>query len=252
MDGGTFSLATEGLWKARVLGRRDACIPPFKTPSMDVSMLHHEDVMRDGYHPKMLLFMLDELFYIYAQIKKSQRVDEKIVIAYEILYLSMNWCTDQQHGLEKTGVPNTLALLNVDDARHLECLVWAVYDGALLVGPWAKLPGDCPWCMVLAGLHKHIYRAAMMWPIAHHTRWAPGTARSGLRCCREGVDPALHEAGGHEHPGPRGGPKAACDATLRHRSRGIGRDTPKNHHAYAFKISPWSDHTPLYTFEVLL
>ena len=55
-------------------------------------------------------------------------------------------------------MPNTLSLLNVDDAHHLECLTWAVYDGALLVGMWPKLPGDHPWCTVLADLHKHIYR----------------------------------------------------------------------------------------------
>ena len=148
----------EGLWKARALGGRDVCIPPFKMLSMDIGTLHHEDVMRDSYWPKMLLFALDKLFYIYAQIKKLWRADEKIVITCEILCLSTNRCTDWQHGLEKTGMPNALALLNMDDARHLKCLMWAVYDGALLVGLQPKLPGDHPWCTMLAGLHKHIYR----------------------------------------------------------------------------------------------
>ena len=60
--GSTFSLAMEGLWKSRALGGRDVCIPPFKTLSMNVSSLHHEDVMRDGYRTKMLLFALDKLF----------------------------------------------------------------------------------------------------------------------------------------------------------------------------------------------
>ena len=55
-------------------------------------------------------------------------------------------------------MPDALPLLNVNDVCHLECLVWAVYDGALLVGGQPKLPGDRPWCMVLAGLYKHIYR----------------------------------------------------------------------------------------------
>ena len=50
--------------------------------------------MRDSYRPKMLLFTLDELFYIYDQIKKQQRADEKIVIAYKILCLSTNRCTE--------------------------------------------------------------------------------------------------------------------------------------------------------------
>ena len=156
--GRTFSLATEGLWKSRALGGRDMCIPPFKKPSMDVDSLRHKDIMRDGYRPKMLLFTLDELFYIYDQIKKQRRADEKIIVAYEILCLSVNWCTNRWHGMQKTGMPDAFALLNVDDTHHFECLTWAVYDGALLVGLWPKLPGDRPCCTVLAGLHKHIYR----------------------------------------------------------------------------------------------
>ena len=45
--GRTFSLDTEGLWKSRVLGGRDVCIPPFKMPNMDmdVGSLHHKHVM---------------------------------------------------------------------------------------------------------------------------------------------------------------------------------------------------------------
>ena len=36
--------------------------------------------------------------------------------------------------------------------------MWAVYDGALLVGRWPELPRNHQWCTVLAGLYKHIYR----------------------------------------------------------------------------------------------
>ena len=106
----------------------------------------------------MLLFALDELFYIYSQIKNLRRADEKVILTYEILCISANQCTDRQNGVEKTSVPDALALLNVNDTHHLKRLTWAVYDGALLVVPWPKLSGDCPWCTVLAGLHKHIYR----------------------------------------------------------------------------------------------
>ena len=148
----------EGLWKSRVLGGKDACIPPFKTPSMQLSSLHHKEVMHNGYRPKMLLFMLDKLFYIFDQIRRQRSVDEKIVVAYEILCLSVQWCTEQWHWVEKTGVPDALSLLNMNNAHHLEHLAWAVYDSVLLVGGRPKLPGDCPWCMVLAGLYKHIYR----------------------------------------------------------------------------------------------
>ena len=123
----------EGLWKSRALGGRDVCVPPFRMPSMDIGSLRHEDVMRDGYWPKMLLFALDELLYIYDQIKKQRRADEKIVIAYEILCLSTNRCTDWWHGLNKTGMPDALALLNVDDAHHrvphVGSLRWRVVGG---------------------------------------------------------------------------------------------------------------------------
>ena len=88
--------------------------PPFKMPSMQVGSLHHEEVMRNSYRPKMLLFALDELFYIFNQIKKQQRADEKIVVAYKILCLSTQWCTERCHVVEKTSMPNALTLLNME------------------------------------------------------------------------------------------------------------------------------------------
>ena len=85
-------------------------------------------------------------------------MDKKLIVAYEILCLPMLRCTEQWHGLEKKGVPDALSLLNVNNTHHLECLMWAVYDGALLVGERPELPENWQWCTVLAGLYKHIYR----------------------------------------------------------------------------------------------
>ena len=84
----------EGLWKSRALGGKDACVPPFKMLSMQLGSLRHEEVMHDSYRLKMLLFMLDELFYIFDQIRRQQSVDEKIVVAYKILCLSVQQCTE--------------------------------------------------------------------------------------------------------------------------------------------------------------
>ena len=134
------------------------CVPPFKMPTLNTETLCPEDTMRDRYHPKMLLFTLDELFYIYSQVKNLQRADEKVILAYEILCLSTNRCTDWRNGIKETGMPDALALLNVNDVHHLERLAWAVYDGTLLVGPWPKLQGSHPWCTVLSRLQMHIYR----------------------------------------------------------------------------------------------
>ena len=139
-------------------GGRDADVPPFKMPTLNKETLWTKDSMRDGYHPKMLLYGLDELFYIYAQVKNSQRADDKLILAYEILCISANRCTNRWNGVEKISIPDALALLNVDNARHLECLTWVVHDGILMVGPWPELSGDRPWCTVLAGLQQRIYR----------------------------------------------------------------------------------------------
>ena len=153
-----FTQATEGLWKTRALGGRDVGVPPFKMPTLQKVTLWAKESMRDGYHPKMLLYALDELFYVYTQIKNSQRADDKLMLAYKTLCISANRCTDRQNGVKRTSVPDALALLNVADVRHPKRLVWVMYDGVLLVGPQPKLLGNRPWCVVLAGLQQHIYR----------------------------------------------------------------------------------------------
>ena len=106
----------------------------------------------------MLLYALDDLFYIFDQVKQQQGMDERLVRAYKILCLSMLQCTEQWHGAEKKGMPDALSLLNVNDTHHLKCPMWAVYDGALLVVRRPELPGNHQWCTVLAGLYKYIYR----------------------------------------------------------------------------------------------
>ena len=55
-------------------------------------------------------------------------------MAHEIFGLAALHCTERWYGSEKQGVPDALSLLNINDAHHLKCLTWAVYDGALLVG----------------------------------------------------------------------------------------------------------------------
>ena len=63
----------------------------------------------------MLLYMLDELFYVFAEIRNAHR-DDKVVLAYEILCILANQCMDRCNGVEQMGVPDALALLNVEDA----------------------------------------------------------------------------------------------------------------------------------------
>ena len=148
-------------------GGRDVGIPPFKTPTLNKGTLQATESMRDGYCPKMLLYALDKLFYVFAQIKNSHR-DDKVVLAYEILCISANRCTDQCNGIEKMGVLDALALLNVEDAQHLEHLAWAVYDGTYwwTHGPNSRalVPGVLCWL----GCSNTFIGAMTMWPIALH------------------------------------------------------------------------------------
>ena len=92
------------------------------------------DILHEGYRPKMLLYSLDKLFYIYDQVKCHRGIDEKLVVVYEILSLAMLHCTECQGWVEKHGMPDAVSQMNLNDTCHLKHLTWAIYDGALLVG----------------------------------------------------------------------------------------------------------------------
>ena len=148
-----FSLAMEDDWKHKSEG-----VASFKMPTMQHGTLQNEDVLHKGYRPKMLLYTLDELFYIYDQVKHHRGIDEKLVVAYDILGLTVLHCTEHRGGVKKQGMPDALSQINLNDTCHLEHLTWAVYDGALLVESQPELPGDHQWCTVPASIYKHIYR----------------------------------------------------------------------------------------------
>ena len=152
-------MAMEVLWKTCTSGGQDDCIPAFKMPTMQPGSLHHEDIMRDGYRPRMLLYTLDELFYVYNQVQCHWGCDKKIVTSYEILSLAVVHCTECHHGIEKRGMLDALSLINVNNIHHLEHLTWAIYDGALIVGQRPALAGNLPSHTMLASLSKHIYRS---------------------------------------------------------------------------------------------
>ena len=114
--------------------------------------------MREGYKPKMLLYTLDELFYIYNQVKCHRGIDEKIIVAYEIISFAALCCMECQGWVEKSGMLDIMLLVNLNDTWHLKCLAWAVYDRALHVGNCPQLPGEHQWCTVLSGIFKHIYK----------------------------------------------------------------------------------------------
>ena len=78
-------------WKHKAEG-----VASFKMPTMQCDTLWHEDVMQEGYRLKMLLCTLDKLFYIYDQVKCQKGINEKLVVAYEILSLAVLCCMEYQ------------------------------------------------------------------------------------------------------------------------------------------------------------
>ena len=87
--GRTFSLTTEDEWKCRAAG-----IVTFKMPTMQHGTLRNEDVLCEGYRCMMLLYALNELFFIFDQVKHQQGIDKRLVMAYEILCLMGLQCTE--------------------------------------------------------------------------------------------------------------------------------------------------------------
>ena len=157
-------------------------VPPFKTPTLNKGMLQAAEIMRDGYPPKMLLYTLDELFFVYAQIRDSPR-DERVVLAYEILCILSIRCTGRWNRVEQMGVPDALALLNTEDARHLECLAWAIYDGALLVGHGQNFLALGPGAQCWWGCSDTSIGATMTRLIVRHRHLVPGIMKNGCRHC---------------------------------------------------------------------
>ena len=113
--GKSSAAAMEALWKTRASDCQNDYVPMFKMSTRQPGLLHHKDIMRDGYRPRMLLYMLNKLFYVHNKVQHHQGCDKKIVTSYEILSLMVVHCTEHHHGTEKRGMPDALSLINVND-----------------------------------------------------------------------------------------------------------------------------------------
>ena len=126
------------------------------------------------------------------------------MLAYEILCISSNRCIERRNQVEQMGIPDALALLNTEDARHLERLAWAFTTvpcwWAHGLNFWDPGPGaPCWW-----GFSDTSTGATRTRLIAHHRHWVPGI----MNGCRHCVAWAA-SADKDKHPDPRGGLEAA-------------------------------------------
>ena len=194
-------------------------------------MLHdtfqHNDIMQEGYRPKMLLYALDELFYIYDQVKHHRGIDEKIVVAYEIITFMALHCMEHRGWVEKSRMLDAMPLVNLNDTWHLEHLAWAVYDKALHVGNYPELPGEHQWCTMLAGIFQHIYKGHD--ETAHYPPFSLASWDCQQRTevvCEEHRQNNTHGKHNGRHRARGQGSRSGPGIILRHQAERGGPDSP--------------------------
>ena len=116
-----------------------------QTPTDKWDMGMHFNVLMTGSHLRMLLYKLNELFYMYRGVGEND-TDRQCVVVYEILKV-VSLCCMERHGSKKEE-SNTLGAaypkVNLSDVDGLEHLAWAVYDGVYVPGNLPDLTG-CHW-----------------------------------------------------------------------------------------------------------
>ena len=107
-----------------------------------------------GHRPKVLLWIMEEFFYISHDLADQDR-DGRVILCYELMMEGralvqdkMRWRHGHRHpSSSSSNAPpcsqDTLERIawNRPDSKTLERLVWSVYDGLLSPGPTPKLKG---------------------------------------------------------------------------------------------------------------
>ena len=107
-----------------------------------------------GHHPKVLLWIMEEFFYISHDLTDQDR-DGRIILSYELMIeaehqFRVKWgggieCHHPSSSSCSTPPCSQDTLERVawseQDSKTLEHLVWSVYDGLLSPGPTSKLTG---------------------------------------------------------------------------------------------------------------
>ena len=127
--------------------------PNFHAPSMSIINLDEVNLLHLGHHPKMFLFLLEEMVYAYTHIG-THNVDGLRVMAYEVLALA-----EMQYRLCKRSANpqdtmrgDTMSCVVLGDLTGLERLTLAVFDGVLAAGASPELRPDESWEWVVRGI----------------------------------------------------------------------------------------------------
>ena len=111
-------------------------------------------VRYEGHRPKVLLWIMEEFFYISHDLTEEDR-DGRVVLSYELMMeaehrFRIKWGGGIRHhcspSCSSRAPPCSQEMLervawSKPDSKTLEHLVWSVYDGLLSPGPTLKLMG---------------------------------------------------------------------------------------------------------------
>ena len=126
----------------------------------------------EGHHPKMLLWIMEEFFYISQQLVDGDR-DGHVVLGYELMLEAEHRFRIKQgggigchqtssHSASKAQPCAQETLDHVTwsnpDSKMLEHLMWSIYDGILTPGPTPKLVGPKSYNQVLKCLSTKVFR----------------------------------------------------------------------------------------------
>ena len=128
-------------------------------------------VQREGHRPKVLLWIMEEFFYISHDMTEEDR-DGHVVLSYELMMeaehrFRVKWGGGVGHHRSSPssgGAPpcsrETLERIawSKPDSKTLECLVWSVYDGLLSPGPTPRLTGPESYNQVTRYLAAKVFR----------------------------------------------------------------------------------------------
>ena len=128
-------------------------------------------VQREGYRPKVLLWIMEEFFHISHSLTDMDR-DGRVVLCYELMIEAERHFRIKRGGGVGSCRPSSTTsnappcpcdklkgiAWNKPDSKTLEHLVWSVYDGILSPGPRPKLTGPESYNQLTRRLTSKVFR----------------------------------------------------------------------------------------------
>ena len=127
---------------------------------MSVVNLDEVNLLHSGHHPKMFLFLLEEMVYVYARISTDD-IDGLWVMAYKVLAMAELWYHLRKRSANPQDMTRGEAMSRIvlGDLAGVEKLMWAVFDGALAAGASPELRPDESWERVVRGIFDKLVYA---------------------------------------------------------------------------------------------